>query len=312
MQLFISTFPFAQFDAAPFRLLKEIPGLTVKTNPFSRRLTTSELEELSKGSDVLIASTEIISKTVLDNSPNLKLIARTGIGLDNVPLDECAKRKIKVTNCPDGPTHSVAELNIGFAIDALRYISESTRNMSGGSWQRKTGFMLKNRRCGIAGFGRVGQATARLLQAFGAEVQARDIVPNHAAAEKLGVRFASKKELLEWCDLLFLTLPLTLETKNYITEKELLALGKNTVLINTSRGHIVCEEDLHTFLVTNPTFYAAMDVFAEEPYQGKLAQQMNFVGTCHMGASTRESRKIMEMSAAKSVADFVEQYGSCS
>lgn len=308
MKLFISTYPFAQYDVGPLQLLQNIPGLTVEKNPFSRRLTTAELENLSKNSDVLIASTEKISTNVLDNSPNLKLIARTGIGLDNVPLDECKKRNIKVTNCPDGPTQSVAELNIAFVLDCLRYVSLSTEAMKHGQWQRKTGYMLKNRKCGIVGFGRVGQATALLLRAFGAKVKARDIAPDNAAAEKLSVEFLEKKQLLEWSDTLFLTVPLSSETKNYIQLEELTLLGEQSVLVNTSRGGIVCESDLEVFLKSNASFFAGMDVFISEPYDGKLANQKNFIGTCHMGASTRESRKNMELSAANSVHDFLKAF----
>jgi D-3-phosphoglycerate dehydrogenase len=179
--------------------------------------------------------------------------------------------------------------------------------MRAGGWKRKTGFMLKNRKCGIAGFGRVGQATARLLQSFGAEIKARDTQPNHKAASELSVEFLDKKELLEWCDVLFLCLPLTEQTKNYISKKELETLGQESVLINTSRGNIVGESDLEIFLKQHPSFFAAMDVFAEEPYQGSLSKWQNFLGTCHMGASTRESRQVMEMSAASSVASFLKK-----
>src|SRR5438552_1429536 len=159
MQVLITSFPFGK-SRLSLNLL-QAAGLKYQLNPFNRTLTEEELIELVAPASILIGGTEPITAKAMDAAPSLRLIARVGIGLDNVDLEAARRRGITVTYTPDAPAPAVAELTFGLMIDLLRHISRADRMMHSKQWKRLLGCRLDGLTIGVVGVGRVGKRVIR-------------------------------------------------------------------------------------------------------------------------------------------------------
>jgi D-3-phosphoglycerate dehydrogenase len=303
MKVFVSTHPFSVTSPLPMRLL-EGAGAKVVTNRHGRKITTDELAEDIEDADILIAGTEKISKEVFEKAPNLKLISRVGIGLDGIDFDLCRKYGVRVAYTPDAPTMAVAELCIGLMLDLARKITLANNALKQGEWHRYMGMLLHGRSVGILGMGRIGKSLAHLLNAFNVDILVHDIAPDLAFGRLKRIRFVSKEELLQRCDIISVNVPLKADTKDFISIGELEMMKPDALLINTARGGIVNEHALYMALKEGVIAGAAVDVFENEPYAGELTQLDNCLLTCHMGASTIDSRSDMEIQAAEEAVRF--------
>jgi D-3-phosphoglycerate dehydrogenase len=300
MKIFVSTHPFSSTSPLPMKLIQE-NGIELSVNEHGRKITTEELAQDIKNAEVLVAGTEKITEEVFKNASNLKLIARVGIGLDGIDFDLCKKYNIRVTYTPDAPTMAVAELCVGLILDLARKISYTDKAIKNGIWNRYMGTLLYGKTVGIFGMGRIGKSLIHLLSSFNVKFKVYDIAPDLAFGRLYNVEFVSKEEVLKTSDIVSVNVPLKKDTLNYITQKELKMMQSHAILINTARGGIVNEDDLYTALKENIIAGAAVDVFEEEPYKGKLTTLDNVVLTCHMGASTIDSRTNMEVQAIEEV-----------
>ncbi len=296
MKLFVSTHPFSSTSKIPMQLIKE-NAIELSVNEHGRKITTSELAEDLKDAEVLVAGTEKITEEVLKKAPNLKLISRVGIGLDGIDFDLCKKYGIRVAYTPDAPTMAVAELCVGMILDLARQVTLTDKNIKNGIWHRHMGMLLYGKTVGIFGMGRIGKSLIHLLQAFNVKFLVHDIEPDLAFGRLHNVKFVSKEELLKGSDVVSVNLPLKEDTKNYISLKDLKQMSSHAFIINTARGGIINEDDLYIALKENIMSAAAVDVFEVEPYVGKLIELDNCLLTCHMGASTIDSRTDMEVQA---------------
>ena len=296
MKLFVSTHPFSSTSEVPMQLIEE-NNIKLSTNEYGRKITTKELAEDIKDAEVLVAGTEKITEEVFRNAPNLKLISRVGIGLDGIDFDLCKKYGVKVAYTPDAPTMAVAELCVGMILDLARKITETNINIKNGIWHRHMGTLLYGKTVGIFGMGRIGKSLIHLLQPFNVKFLVHDIAPDLAYGRLYNVEFVTKNKLLESSDVVSINLPLKDDTKDYISKYELDLMKESAILINSARGGIVNESDLYTALKNKIIAAAAIDVFEEEPYKGNLIELDNCLLTCHMGASTIDSRTDMEVQA---------------
>jgi len=296
MKIFVSTHPFSSTSEIPMQLIKE-NGIELSVNEHGRKITTSELAEDIKDAEVLVAGTEKITEEVFKNAPNLKLISRVGIGLDGIDFELCKKYGVRVAYTPDAPTMAVAELCVGMILDLARKITDTNINIKNGIWHRHMGTLLYGKTVGIFGMGRIGKSLIHLLQPFNVKFLVHDIEPDLAFGRLYNVKFLDKNDLLKSSDIVSINLPLKKDTKDYITFEELSLMQKGAILINTARGGIVNEQDLYDALKNNLIGAAAVDVFEEEPYKGNLIELDNCILTCHMGASTIDSRTDMEVQA---------------
>lgn len=303
MKVFVSTHPFSSTSPAPLELLAS-NCLDVALNLHGRKITMQELAAEIKDSDVLIAGTEKITEEVFKNAPNLKLIARVGVGLDGVDFELCSKYDVKVTYTPDAPTMAVAELCVGTILDLSRKITFSNNNLKKGIWDRHMGTLLYGKTVGILGMGRIGKSLIHLLSSFNVRFLVNDIAPDISFGRLYNVEFVSKAEVLEKCDIVSVNVPLKKDTYDFITLNEIKKMKPYAILINTARGGIVNENDLYESLKTGLIAGAGIDVFEEEPYNGKLIELDNCILTCHMGASTIDSRTDMEIQAVEEVIRF--------
>lgn len=304
MKVFVSTHPFSETSTLPMKLLRD-EGIEVCTNRYGRKMTTAELAKEIADADILIAGTEKITDEVLQKAPNLKLISRVGIGLDGINFELCQKYNIRVVYTPDAPTMAVAELCIGMMLDLARQISITDRNIRNGIWHRHMGMLLYGKTIGILGMGRIGKSIVHLLSNFNVKFVAYDINPDFAFGRLYNVDFLSKEEVLQQSDIVSVNIPLKIDTYDFITYKELEMMRKESFLINTARGGIVNEHDLYLALYNNVIAGAAIDVFEEEPYKGNLCELNNCLLTCHMGASTIDSRTDMEIQAVEEALRFI-------
>jgi len=301
MKVFVSTHPFGATSNIPMKLVEE-NGIDLRVNEYGRKMTSEELAQDIKDAEVLIAGTEKITEEVFKNAPNLKLIVRVGIGLDGIDFDLCKKYGIRVTYTPDAPTIAVAELCVGMILDLARKISQTNYNLKYKNiWHRHMGMLLYGKTVGIFGMGRIGKSLIHLLNGFNVKFKVCDIEPDIAFGRLYNVEFVSKDELLKESDIVSINIPLKKDTINFITNKELLLMKESAILINTARGGIVNEDDLYDAIKNKTIAAAAVDVFEEEPYNGRLKELDNILLTCHMGASTVESRTDMEVQAMEEV-----------
>jgi len=192
---------------------------------------------------------------------------------------------------------AVAELCVGMILDLARKISTTNTQIKAGIWHRHMGTLLYGKTVGIFGMGRIGKSLIHLLSGFNVTFKVYDTTPDLAFGRLYGVEFVSKESVLSQSDILSVNVPLKADTLDYITLKELKMIQPHALLINTARGGIVNEADLYTALKEEIIAGAAIDVFEEEPYTGVLTQLDNALLTCHMGASTIDSRTDMEVQA---------------
>ena len=296
----ISVHPFGDVDSPPLNLLREA-GMRLVVNPTARRLTESELTTFLRDANVLIAGTEPITDQVISSAPQLGLIARVGIGLDNVDLTAARNRGITVTFTPDAPAPAVSELTCGMMLSLLRGIAKADRAVRLGEWQRILGRRLGDLTVGVIGVGRVGRRVIEHLGGFGSRILANDIEPDPSLETKFDIDWVSKERIYEEADIVTLHVPLTQTTRRLIGQVELATMKSDALLVNTSRGPVVDESCLVTALRENQIGGAALDVFEHEPYSGELTTLDNCLLTCHMGSMSRDCRAKMENESVEEV-----------
>lgn len=302
-RILITTYPFGKCGTKPLQLL-ENSGHEVVNNPMNRRLKASEIPELIKDFDIIVAGTEQYPIEAIENS-KVKAICRVGIGLDNVPLNYCKEKGITVTYTPEAPSQGVAELTLANIINLSRMIMKSDRSVRELAWNRYLGYLLEELTIGIVGLGRIGTKVVKLLQPFNPKIIATEIIDKSDFATEYNIELVEKEYLLRNSDIVSLHIPSNIENQNYINRETLSLMKTGSSLINTSRGKIVDEEALFDALVQGHLSGAALDVFKEEPYEGKLTKLENVLFTAHMGASAHKSRYLMELGAAEDCLNFI-------
>lgn len=304
-KILITTYPFGKCGNKPLELL-ESSGHIIVNNPLNRRLKASEVPELIKDYDIIIAGTELYPIEALENS-KVKAICRVGIGLDNVPLNYCKKKGITVTYTPDAPSQGVAELTVANILNLSRMVLKSDRSVREGAWNRYLGFLLEEMTIGIVGLGRIGSKVAHLLQPFNPKILATEIIDKSDLVNKLNIELVDKETLFRQSNLISLHIPSNTENYQYANRKSLAWMKTGSFLINTSRGPVIDEDALYDALIQNHLGGAALDVFTSEPYEGKLTKLDNVIFTAHMGASAHKSRYLMELGAAEDCINFINR-----
>ena len=263
------------------------------------------LTALSKGVDaVLIRSATKMDAEAISAAKGLKVIARAGVGLDNVEIPAATTAGVMVVNAPTSNIVSAAELAIGLLLASARSISPAHAALKNGKWARSkfTGAELFEKTLGIVGFGRIGQLVAARMQAFGMNVVAYDPYLQPARAAQLNVRLVDLDELLKISDFITIHLPKTKETANLIGAEALNKVKPTVRIVNAARGGVLDEAALYEALKAGKVAGAALDVFATEPCtDSPLFTLDNVVATPHLGASTDEAQERAGIAVAISV-----------
>ncbi|HYB86604.1 MAG TPA: phosphoglycerate dehydrogenase [Streptosporangiaceae bacterium] len=253
---------------------------------------------------VIVRSATRIDAEALAHAPNLRVVARAGVGLDNVDVDAATKAGVMVVNAPSSNIVSAAEHAVGLLLAAARNVPQAMASLKGGEWKRSkfTGTELYQKVAGILGLGRIGELVAQRLAAFGMRVIAYDPYVPTARAAQLGVHLVSLEELLAQADFITVHLPRSAETTGLIGERELRLVKPGVVIINAARGGIVDEQALALALKEGRVGGAGIDVFATEPpADSPLLTFPNVVVTPHLGASTHEAQEKAGTQVARSV-----------
>jgi D-3-phosphoglycerate dehydrogenase len=263
------------------------------------------LAALGKGVDaVLIRSATKMDAEAIAAAKGLKVIARAGVGLDNVEIPAATAAGVMVVNAPTSNIVSAAELAIGLLLASARFISPAHAALRNGKWARSkyTGAELFEKTLGIVGFGRIGQLVATRMQAFGMDVVAYDPYLQPARAAQLNVRLVELDELLKISDFITIHLPKTKETANLIGTDALKKVKPSVRIINAARGGVLDETALYEALKEGRVAGAGLDVFATEPCtDSPLFELDNVVATPHLGASTDEAQERAGIAVAVSV-----------
>lgn len=264
---------------------------------------------------VIVRSATKISEDMMQASlPRLKVIARAGVGVDNIDVDAASRLGLPVVNAPRASTQSVVELTIGHLLGSLRFIPRADRSLRSGQWAKKElkGTELFGKRLGLIGFGRIAQGVAKVAQAFGMEVHSYDPYLPLNVAKKVGVTMHKNVDnLFKTCTHISVHCNLTDETHHLINQKRIsmmpgvdpfnLKCGNH--IVNCARGGIVDEDAALTALNSGQLTSLALDVFEHEPVDpaSPLLEHMNFHGTPHIGAATIEAQHRVGLDIAEAV-----------
>ena len=289
-------------------------GVNVEMNPERTPLPYSELVEKAQHFDAILTTLEDkIDQNFLEKNSHLKVIANYGVGFNNIDIKTATKFKIPVGNTPDVLTEATAEVALGLMIAASRNFLAATRNAQAGHWHSwgpvdYLGHGLKGKTLGVIGFGRIGERLAEMAaQAFIMKV----IYTTQSGVAKknaYGAQSVTFSTLLSDSDFISIHTPLNDSTRKMIGANELLAMKKNAVLVNTSRGEVIDQEALIQALKNQTIFAAGLDVTDPEPLPitSELFTLPNATILPHIGSATFEARRAMSLLAARNILNGLE------
>ena len=239
---------------------------------------------------VVIRSATQLTKEVLDNAEQLKIIARCGVGVDNIDLDSAKSKNIFVTNSPSANLISVVELTVALIISTSRKLSLADLHLKNSQWNRSEflGYELYGKTLGVVGFGKAGRLVAERMKSFGMSIVFYDpyVTDWNGSEESLEL-----DDLLRTADVVTIHVIKTKDTENLISKDKLDLLKPNSIIVNTSRGGVLDEDYLFELLESEKIFGAGLDVYSNEPPENvERYNGLNLVTTPHIGASTNEAQ----------------------
>lgn len=287
----------------PAKKLLEEAGCEIIENPHGRPYTFEELKEIVGDIDGVVVGVDTWNEEVFRLAPKLKVLARFGVGVDNIDLKAAEKREIVVCNSPGINSSAVAEQAAALILSSMRQIPQMNNAVRDGKWPRPMFHELKSRTIGFLGFGAIARNLAERLAGFHPEMIAYDKYPNQEMADKLGVKLVSQEEVLKKADIISIHLPATDETKHLINQETLNKMKDGVYVANTARGSIVSEKDMAEALRTGKVAGFASDVFETEPIDlsGSLFGFENYIATPHVSAETYENCETTSVVTAKAI-----------
>jgi phosphoglycerate dehydrogenase-like enzyme len=286
----------------PFREILKSAGFECIDLPGDHSLTEAELQSALPRCDAMLAGGEPISGATIRLAPRLRAISRTGVGYDAVDLATATALKIPVTIAPGTNQGSVAEMTFALLLALARDVVKNDRLIHGGSWSRKLVTPIRGKTMGLVGLGRIGRAVATRAIAFEMKVVAHDPLADREFASRHGIELVDLNTLLEVSDIVSLHSPATPETRGMINRETLARMRPGSYLINTARGSLVVERDLHESLVSGHLAGAGLDVLNHEPPEpgNPLLNLPNVILSPHLGGVD-----------TKGMSDMAELASSC-
>lgn len=285
----------------------------VVPNQEDRLFDQQELfDRISDAEGIQTAGSDLVNDKFLDAAPQLKIIANTAVGYNNIDVQACSRRGVVVTNTPGVLDECVADYAIGLMISASRRIGEGERYLRAGQWKamylkQMLGLDINGATLGLIGFGRIGQAIARRAKGFGMRVlyHTRSRV-SESVERQLKATQVDKRHLLQQSDVVMLILPYAKDTHHLIGEQELQLMKSKSVLVNIARGGIVDDKALIKALKQKTIFAAGLDVYEGEPQlDPEFLELENVVLSPHIGSASEPTRRAMAMTAAKNLVAFL-------
>ena len=289
-------------------ILKEILEKNSLKVTYEPEITPEQLaEKIGNYEVIVVRSRTKIVKELVEKAAKCQIIARVGVGLDNIDQDAAKAKNIRVINAVEGAVTAVAELVVGLMLSMAREIPRADREIRNGNWIKKEmmGSELKGKYLGIIGLGNIGKRLGRLARALNMNIIGYDVIPiDEEFSKEVGLMKADLDTLLASSDYVSFHVPLLDSTKHMINAEKLGLMKKTAHIINTSRGGVIDEEALYNALKDGNLESAALDVFEVEPATGnKLVNLPNFIATPHIGAQTKEAQSL----AANVIAEKIIQ-----
>ena len=269
-------------------------GLKVSYDP---TITPEQIiEKIPSFNIVIVRSRTTITKEIIDKAENCKIIARVGVGLDNVDQEAAKAKNIRVINAVEGAMNAVAELVLGLMLSLARQTTRGDRGIRNGQWLKKElkGTELRGKYLGIIGMGNIGKRLGRLAKALNMNIIGYDVIPiDEEFSKEVGLMKADLNTLLQSSDYVSIHVPLLDSTYHLIDAQKISTMKKTAKIINTSRGGVIDEDALYDALKNGNLGGAALDVFEKEPaLNHKLADLDNVILTPHIGAQTKEAQSL--------------------
>jgi D-3-phosphoglycerate dehydrogenase len=254
------------------------------------------LEKIPTFNIVIVRSRTTITKEIIEKADNCKIIARVGVGLDNVDQDAAKAKNIRVINAVEGAMNAVAELVLGLMLSLARQTARGDRAIRDGKWLKKElkGTELRGKYLGIIGMGNIGKRLGRLAKALNMNIIGYDVIPiDEEFSKEVGLMKSDLGTLLQSADYVSIHVPLLDSTYHLIDSQKLSTMKKTAKIINTSRGGVIDEDALYEAIKSGNLGGAALDVFENEPATDhKLAELDNVILTPHIGAQTKEAQSL--------------------
>ena len=294
---------FCKSPSLKTELLDHFPNAAF--NEKDRYLAGPELVDFLADADAALIGRDSINTELIGSLPKLRMVAKYGVGLDNLDQEALSCAGIELRVAFGTNRRSVAELTLGFMIGLCHNMSSGSEELKRGVWHREGGQELTGKSLGIIGCGNVGQELVRLLQPFQCRIWVHDIADRSKFCRKFGAVETGFEEIIEEVDILTLHVPLTENTENLIDKSVLATMKPSAFLINTSRGRVVNQGDLHQALVSGEIAGAGLDVFWEDPpIETEFLQLPNLMVTPHIGGNARESIDAMGRAAIQNLVDY--------
>ena len=294
---------FCKSQSLKTELLGHFPNAVF--NEKDRYLSGPDLVDFLTDADAALIGRDPINTELIRSLPKLRMISKYGVGLDNLDPEALSRARIELRVTSGTNRRSVAELALGFMIGLCHNMSSGSEELKSGSWRREGGQELTGKSIGIIGCGNVGQELVRLLQPFQCKIWVRDIADRSGFCREFGAVETGFDEIIEEADIITLHVPLTENTENLIDKSVLAKMKPSAFLVNTSRGRVVHQGDLHQALVSGEIAGAGLDVFWEEPPVGtEFLQLPNLMVTPHIGGNSREAVEAMGRAAIQNLVEF--------
>jgi D-3-phosphoglycerate dehydrogenase len=276
-------------------------------------MSVEELHQVVGGYEAIITrSGTRVDKALFDHAHNLKIVARAGVGIDNVDVDTASSKGIIVVNAPYGNVNSAAEHTLALLLSMCRNIPVANASLKGGEWKRApfTGRELKGKTVGIIGLGKVGGRVAIRCKAFESEVIAYDPYISEKRADDFGVKLVSLEDIVRFSDIITVHTPLNNETRNILTAEHFEGMRDGVILVNCARGGIINEAATLAALESGKCACAAFDVWSEEPPQSETLKSLighpNMLVTPHLGANTFEAQKNVAVDVSNEIVNYLD------
>ena len=270
--------------------LKEVADVVVDTS-----ITPEELADtIHEYNGIVVRSRTKLTADIIEKADNMQIIARAGVGVDNIDLNAATEKGIMVVNSPESTSVTVAEHTMGLILSMARKISIADKSVKEGKWEKKQfmGVELRNKTLGVIGMGRIGSQVVNRCKAFGMDAMAYDPYLPEEVANQMGVELTDLDTVLENADFITIHVPLTPETKHSISTEQFELMKDTAYIVNCARGGIIDEDALYDALSNDKIAGAALDVYEDEPPKdSKLFELDNIVLTPHIAASTKEAQR---------------------
>lgn len=307
-KILVTTPTYSKYSSLPKKKLEDA-GFEILWIP---EATHEQISENIAGMDAILVGLEQVTEDIIERATKLKVIGKHGVGIDNIALEAATKRGIKVINAPGANSDAVADYAFGLILSVARSIHSGANRLNNKEWPKIIGKSVWGATLGIIGLGAIGKGVARRAKGFDMKILAYDNIWDEEFVKKYEIEKASLERLLRESDFVSLHVSLNNETVNMISKKQFNQMKKTAILINTSRGGLVNEEDLYQAIQEGVIAGAGVDAFSQEPLmESPLLGLENVLATPHLATYTQEALTNMSLISTEKILEVFNENNGC-